>query len=530
MKLSVLKKIRVGIALVFFLLLALFFLDFRHLVPEKLISGTLYFQFAPSLMKFLVTASLATAGFLVILLLTVLFGRVYCSTICPLGILQDVITRIANRFRSKKKRRYRYRKAYNLLRYSLLILPAALLVFGSPFLVNLLDPYSNFGRIFTYIFKPLVVEANNLAALVLNDMNLYFIYKVDLFPLRSLLLLIPGIVLLLVMVLSVTRGRLYCNTVCPVGTLLGLFSPYSLFRIRLDTQNCTRCSLCEKACKAECIDYRNALVDHSRCVACFNCIGVCKDSAVKFDFVPFRKRRTVQEPAPLTESTGVDRDKRRFLAGTVAWLLGMTGISLAQDVPVPKKRSTVPEDREFPVCPPGSGSLEAFNHACTACTLCVSVCPTQVLQPSFLEYGLAGIMQPRMDYHAGFCNYECVKCTEICPTGAILPVVLGEKKLTQLGKAIFIKENCIVETEKTDCGACSEHCPTKAVQMVPYEGSLVIPEVDDTICIGCGACEYACPTIPYKAIFVNGNALHQRAEKPKEQEKAKIELEEEFPF
>jgi len=142
------------------------------------------------------------------------------------------------------------------------------------------------------------------------------------------------------------------------------------------------------------------------------------------------------------------------------------------------------------------------------------------------------MLQPRLDNLAGFCNYDCVICSEVCPTGAILPINAEKKKLTQLGKAKFVKENCIVETEKTDCGACSEHCPTKAVHMIPYQGKLFIPETRDEFCIGCGACEYACPTIPYKAIYVEGNAIHQTAKKNEEKDKPiqKIDYKEEFPF
>ena len=57
--------------------------------------------------------------------------------------------------------------------------------------------------------------------------------------------------------------------------------------------------------------------------------------------------------------------------------------------------------------------------------------------------------------------------------------------------------------------------------MVPYINDLVIPEVNESICVGCGACEYACPTTPYRAIYVEGNAIHQLAEKPKEIEQKK---------
>jgi ferredoxin len=152
-----------------------------------------------------------------------------------------------------------------------------------------------------------------------------------------------------------------------------------------------------------------------------------------------------------------------------------------------------------------------------------------VLQPSLIEYGISGMMQPVMNYHKSFCTYNCTACTEICPTNALRPLVLEAKKLTQLGKAVFIKDNCIVKTEKTACGACSEACPTKAVYMVPYEGNLMIPEVNNDICIGCGHCEFACPTTPYKAIFVDGNAVHKAAKKPENKE-SEIKTPVDFPF
>jgi len=134
-----------------------------------------------------------------------------------------------------------------------------------------------------------------------------------------------------------------------------------------------------------------------------------------------------------------------------------------------------------------------------------------------------------MDYHKSFCTFNCTKCTEICPTNALHPLLLDAKKLTQLGKANFIEDNCIVKTENTACGACSESCPTKAVHMIPYKGNLVIPEVTDDICIGCGHCEFVCPTVPYKAIFVDGNPVHLAAKKPENVE-SEIKTPVEFPF
>jgi ferredoxin len=169
--------------------------------------------------------------------------------------------------------------------------------------------------------------------------------------------------------------------------------------------------------------------------------------------------------------------------------------------------------QKYPVCPPGSESIDRFSTLCSACHLCVSVCPTQVLVPTIMEYGIGGLFQPRLDYNAGFCNYECTVCGTVCPSGAILPVSVDEKKEIQLGKAQFVKDDCIVVTKKTDCGACSEHCPTKAVHMIPYE-KLLLPEVNNEICVGCGACEHSCPTKPRKAIYVESNPVHLRAQKP----------------
>jgi ferredoxin len=154
-----------------------------------------------------------------------------------------------------------------------------------------------------------------------------------------------------------------------------------------------------------------------------------------------------------------------------------------------------------------------------------------VITPTLLEYGIAGILQPKMNYAANYCNYDCVICGQVCPTGAILPMTVEAKKLVQIGKTHFVKEDCIVVTKKKDCGACSEHCPTKAVKMVPYEGKLMIPEVTDDICIGCGACEHACPVQPRRAIYVSSNPIHLQAQKPKAQKLEKsFDSSQEFPF
>jgi ferredoxin len=523
---GILKKIRVVLSLAFFLFIVFIFLDFTNSMPVKFINGIHYLQFAPSLMKFIGLVSIGAAGFIFVIILTLIFGRLYCSSICPLGTLQDIISYIKRKFTKRKKVLFRYSKPKNLLRYSILGLTVLVILSGSSFMLSLLDPFSNFGKIFHNLFKPVIVGINNFLAQIFTLLNVYFFYPVKIDPFNWIVAGFALAFFSLVFIMSWRKGRLYCNTVCPVGTLLGFISRYSLFRIRLDKTACTSCGKCAVVCKAGCIDVREKELDFSRCVGCMNCLIPCPDNGVKFS--PAWKKEEVQ----IRE---FDPSKRNFLVRSGMMFAGFMGLAkygIPQDTIRPGEviPGTVPIFREHPVTPPGSQGRERFNSLCTACHLCVSSCPTHVLQPSYFEYGLQGLMQPKMDFYTNYCNFECTICTEICPSGALLPLALEEKKLSQLGKSNFVKENCVVYTRKTDRGACSEHCPTKAVKMVPYEGHLMIPEVHNEVCVGCGACEHACPTEP-KSIYINGNPVHLVAEKPKEEEiKEKVDYKEDFPF
>lgn len=520
MRSSALKHIRVVFSVLVLLCFAIIFLDFRGDVPEKAFGPLLYLQFVPSILKFFVAGVAAATGFIVIIALTLFTGRTYCSFLCPLGILQDVISRTAGMFK-RRFRKYGYKKPYTFLRYFILILTAGILVLGGVYVLTILDPYSNFGRFMTYFIKPGVIYVNNLLASLLGRFDIFFLFRIDIKGYEPAAYIIPVFFALLVGFLAFRYGRLYCNTVCPVGTFLGLLSKLSFFRIKFDDEKCNRCGRCAMACKSSCIDFLNKHVDTSRCVNCFNCLDNCSEKAISYGLVKIRtSKKEAAEP---------DASRRNFIIGSVMLLSGGSRLLRAQDtVPVPVQNSTIREDRLYPVSPPGSAGIESFISKCTACNLCVSACPTNVLQPSVSEYGIAGIMQPRMDFHSGFCNYECVRCTEVCPTGAIMPLMPEAKKLTQIGKSVFIKENCVVNTEKTACGACSEHCPTKACHMVPFEGNLLIPEVDDDICIGCGACENVCPTRPFRAIFIDGNPVHEAAKAPKTEDNKSTTGE--FPF
>jgi len=515
---SVLKKIRQAIALAIFIVFCAIFFDFRHLIPEKYFDIPLWFQFIPSAIKFVTLGTVAGLGFLAVLLLTLLTGRTYCSFLCPLGILQDLFSRVGGKFKRRFKR-FGYKKPHTILRYSLLALTVLVIIFGGIYILSLLDPYSIFGRFATYFGKPVIMALNNLLSGILEKFDVYTVAPVQISLFNPLLYIIPAIFLLLVGILSFTKGRLYCNTICPVGTLLGLISKISFLRIKFNESRCTKCGRCAIACKAFCIDFINKKIDNSRCVECFNCLKSCPDKALSYGFTTSGVKKNIP-----------DTEKRKFIGGLLLFLTGLSVKSLSQEETqkVEHKPSTVKENKTCPVAPPGSTSIENFTSRCTACSLCVSACPNNVLVPSITQYGLTGIMQPHMDYHKGFCAYECTRCLEVCPTGAIMPLAPEAKKLTKIGKAVFIRENCIVETERTACGACAESCPTKAVHMVPFIGNLTIPETNDEICIGCGHCEFACPVIPYKAIFVDGLSAHTAAKKP---ENVQTDLKhEDFPF
>ncbi len=501
-----LRKIRITLGVLTGLLVTLLFLDFTG-AAHAWLGWLAKIQLVPAVLK----SNFLIAGALI--LVTLLFGRVYCSVICPLGIFQDAVSRTAGR--GGKKKRFSYTPAKSWLRYGMLGFFVLALFAGFGWLAGLVEPYSAYGRIASNLFAPVYRSGNNLLAWLAERAGSYAFYSTDVWIKGGLTFAVAVVTFAAVGFLAWRNGRSYCNTLCPVGTLLGMVSGYSLFRPEIDPEKCTKCSLCSRSCKASCIDYKNYSIDHSRCVACMNCLDRCKFDALHYTAARPVGKKAAGSPAKSGRNEAVEggMSRRGFLS--VAGLFAANRIVNAQHK-VADGGLAVIEDKKIParavsVVPPGSQGARNMKTHCTGCQLCVSACPNDILRPS---ERLSTFMQPEMSFERGYCRPECTRCSEVCPAGAIRRITTEEKSSIQIGRAVWIADNCVVNRDEVQCTACFRHCPTGAIELVSRAADendgLKIPLVRTELCIGCGACENLCPSRPLSAIYVEGNEMHRQ--------------------
>ena len=511
---------------------SLLFLDFTGTVHAWL-GWIAEIQFFPAVL------AVNLGVIITLVLLTLVTGRLYCSVICPLGIFQDGVSGIRSRVKKKNRYRFGWKKPLNVLRYVILVLfLAALIAPVGGFIASILDPYSAFGRIMSNIFAPFWQWGNNALAYLAERADSYAFYDKTVW-LKSLpTFLVALTTLVVVSVLAWTGGRTYCNSICPVGSLLGLISKVSLFGIRFDKSKCNGCRLCERGCKSSCINIDAHKVDSSRCVVCLDCISNCHRGAVSYGLrwgkgasakpmasdtkacsdcagkASDTNSCSVQAEKMKEKSRGEHNDAGRRAFVTGALIAAGSAAMKAQEVKLDGGLAEVtlrkPFRRQTPLKPAGAVSLKHFSQHCTACQLCVSVCPNDVLRPST---ALDTFMQPEMSYERGFCRPECTKCSEVCPNNAIFEITKEEKSSTQIGHAVVNLDNCVVKTDGVSCGNCARRCPVGAIKLVKLnpgdEKSLRIPAVNEARCIGCGACEHLCPAQPFPAIHVEGHPVHK---------------------
>lgn len=571
------KAVRVTVALAALLLFAYGFINLSNREPAAWEHVVERVQFVPAALGALSGVAWAGIVLAALVALTLLFGRVYCSFLCPLGIMQDLVIRarrVADRLRGRERKgaAIRYTKPVPWVRYSVLALTLLSTLGGATLLLTWVDPYTIAARTMAALANPAA------AALAEGAEPAWGRYGAAL-----------GIVLLIALIplgMAWWKGRIYCNTLCPVGALLGLLSRRPLLRISMPAESCVRCGKCLQACKANCIDLKTHSVDTTRCVNCYNCVSACPHGLRPRLSLPARR---AAEPAPPQDAPNATR--RAFIGAMVCGLpAALASCRPAGGGELSADPATPGNNEANATTPPGSKSVPRFLDHCTGCGLCITACPTQVLRPAMLQHGLRGAMKPYLDFTQGFCNFDCNICSSVCPEGAILPLPLPEKKRTQIALASFHRDLCIVQQQHTECGACTEHCPTKAlyttegkfpdcspvhcigcgacvgtcpkhaISLQPGEGGkehavidntkcvacgkcgrvcptqaislqqLLIPTLAPELCIGCGACTYACPVRPRRAMQLTPRAMHLQAEVQREAPAENPISQDDFPF
>ncbi len=368
-----------------------------------------------------------------------LFGRWYCSFLCPAGIVQQAFSRLGGWLRL---RRLHYTKPPYLLPRLLAV--AATLLLGTAAVANWLDPIGLFGR-----------TVNNIATLPELTSSDWFVIATVIAS-ASILIIVP-----------LFRGRWFCDSLCPVGALFCLTG--NKRTVQLDAAVCVSCGKCEKVCPVRCQNAAEKRMDSERCVLCFSCVPACPVSALSYN------------------RTGPKPERRRFFHKTIAALAG--GLFFFAR-PLYARLAVLPAG-EAPPLPPGSGRPESHAQQCVSCQSCVPACPVGIIRPQSPD------MRPVLNYDYGYCQYNCNACNRSCPAGAFRPLSLEEKQRTRLADTTLYLNRCVVVTRGTECGACAEVCPTHAVRMVEQGAGLpTIPDFDQAYCIGCGACYHVCPAEP----------------------------------
>jgi len=421
-----------------------------------------------------------------VLLLVFVFGNFFCGWFCPMGATIDFFDRVL--FREKKRPKGFNEQPLRRLRYGIFFfsLAAGLMAWQ---LLYLLDPISLITRTLVISFYPPAIYVFNHLIPELQTIlprNPHIISEIPL-PLFKVNLFI-FVIFLGILVLGLVRKRFWCRYFCPLGTLFSMTSRLRIFR-RSVTDECTYCLKCVKDCPVGAIPEQEPQIYRQQdCVSCFKCLD-CPPKAVSFKFA-FPRWKSVEQVSL----------SRRYVLGSFGF--GLLSALVIKTNPL-QTENTLKNNRL--IRPPGSLPEDEFVTVCTGCGQCLKVCPNNALQSTLLEAGLAGLYTPRLVPRIGYCEEFCNFCGRVCPTAAIKPLPVEEKRLIQMGIAHINKTRCIAwDTEKI-CLVCNEQCSYQAI--VGDEKKR--PIVKEEKCTGCGICENKCPVDGESAIIVYASGVQK---------------------
>lgn len=461
-------KVFVGRLTIAFISLILSFLSFGFFeeVARIWIKSQIGIIFLAVLSVFSLVAILTVIS---LLIFSKLFGRWYCSLICPLGILQDFILLLRGDSvgSCKNWKRTRYVLTFFLL-FSVTLGMTTLFGFFEPF--TLFGKIAGVGNVAVLMHEGTKVSDWYLQRILIVSISVFFVFTI----------------------LVLWKGRSFCTVFCPVGTILGVFSKQAKFQLKISKNVCVKCGKCKKNCPAGCLDINEKEIDYERCLLCMRCLTSCKFSAIKYGKVKKKNCLEKKDENEIIENEEKYLKKREFLL----MLLGFSGIAIGFSL---RKKENLYNLNSFAeeqniILPPGAGSASRFFSTCTGCQLCVANCTGKVLKPYKTKVKFE-ITPDTM------CSFECNKCGQVCPSGAIMPLTLEEKKQRRVGVVDYQSDLCIAVKNGYDCGACAEHCPVGALQMVENLGGVRVPKVFIDVCIGCGNCEQICPVVPAVKVY-----------------------------
>ncbi len=441
-----------------------------------------------------------------ILLVTLFFGRIFWGFICPFGTIHHMVGSLKPSLKGAARVQANQKSPGQRIKYFLMFT----LLVGSVLGLNLsglLDPIAFLFRSLALVLLPGVGAAMNtffhaLADSQIKVLNLLsygaeilmapvFGYEPQAYSMAWLI----GLLFLVLLFLNRIRPRFWCRFLCPLGALLGLCSRMSLLRLEKDAAKCTDCKQCTRTCQGAASPEPGLKWESGECLTCFNCFDVCPEDALAF-----------RVGWSFSLNKGADMGRRVVLGGMLA------GISMPFLGSLDGRISKTADARL--IRPPGSLEEKEFLTLCQRCGVCMKVCPTNVINPTLGEAGMAGFWSPRLIMTMGYCEYTCTLCSSECPTGAIRTISVKEKieKPIRIGSAYVDRGRCLPWSGNAPCIVCEEHCPTspKAIYLKKEQGrsregkptEFQVPFVDLKQCVGCGICENKCPVRGRPAIRV----------------------------